>query len=152
MLKNLLQAYILIDVWNSSIFCFVSKPRNKKEELVPISFCNKKKRKRPNDRKERKKKEADHPFFTAYGSQFLREFLKWNAMPSRSSYWASNFCECPKITDRRVPDVEICNFENRLPSVSASLLIVLWFEGKYYTYELVYRESYILRILFPFNI
>lgn len=30
-----------------------------------------------------------------------------------------NFCEVPKITERRVPDIEIRNFENRSPSVNA---------------------------------
>jgi hypothetical protein len=46
----------------------------------------------------------------------------------RRSYRASNFCEGPKITGRRVPDVvEIRNFENRLPSTSAALPVVpLW--------------------------
>lgn len=59
-------------------------------------------------------------------------------MPSgkRRSYRASNFCERPKITGRRVPDVaENRNFENRSPFVSAALLAVclclkIPFEGR----------------------
>jgi len=59
-------------------------------------------------------------------------------MPSgkRRSYRASNFCERPKITGRRVPDVaENRNFENWSPFVTAALLVAclylrLPFDGK----------------------
>lgn len=77
----------------------------------------------------------------------------------RRSYRALNFCERPKITGRRVPDVvEICNFENRSPrGVYTALPVVpLCFElplgGGWHTGDtFVTREGYTRRSCFPIN-
>lgn len=63
-------------------------------------------------------------FSVAYlhSGRFLkRALVKNRKREGRERHGASNFCEGPKITGRRVPDVEICNFENRSPFVNAAL-------------------------------